>query len=211
MLMIKVHVQRGPLETIPKTIPVHEAELLRQLYGEAAVAPVGEPFQDGRVIDDVALEYERLGKAYGRDRDVNMPVVQAVYGRLAEGRFSRILAECGAIESDAAAGLPPMVAAAMASQKEAGAAPAPAAPAAVELPDIDPDGNGYIKVEELRGVLKAIGVEPPAGIKRDELMTFTADAVRAQLAARGEEVGPDLSLVELVDALREADELAPVG
>lgn len=210
MLMIKMHVQRSPLETIPKTVPLHEGELLRAVYGEVAAQPVGEAFDDGRKVDDVAAEYERLARIYKRDRNINMPVVQVVYGRLAEGRFQSVLAQSRAIDADPRASLPPLVAAALVP-KAPTAAEAAAPTAGIPLPDIDPDNNGYVKVDELQQVLGAFGVKPPEKAKRDELFALATDTARAWLAKRQIEVGADLSLVELLDAVREADELDPAA
>lgn len=42
---------------------------------------------------DVAAEYERLAQVYGRHPEVPVSVVEHVYGRFAEGRFSRLVSQ----------------------------------------------------------------------------------------------------------------------
>lgn len=51
---------------------------------------------------DSRAEYERLAECYGRHREVDMPVVEKVYGRMQEGRFAAVVGQAEFADMSAA-------------------------------------------------------------------------------------------------------------
>ena len=113
---VMAHVKRGLTDETAVVVWQHEIPILEEIHGEGNVSevtaeaakgldagykakkgdlmklPPSVSIGLGEVFDgEPAVEYERLVQLYGMHPKVEMPMVEKVYGRFKEGKFSAII------------------------------------------------------------------------------------------------------------------------
>lgn len=98
---VLVIVDRSMTDKTPKLVWEHEKRLLEEVHGCSVIDVdpstldampmdhygIGEDFKCSSIED----EYFRLGNVYGMHPQVQVSIVEHVYGRLEEGRFEKVL------------------------------------------------------------------------------------------------------------------------
>lgn len=189
-----MYAKRVPVQVVrdltdKPVLPVfeHEVQLLAVRYeGNVEVLEMTDELARvcGDVVElDVDEEWSRLEQVYGRDSDTGQMLVALVYGQFGAGKKALEKAGCKK----------PRVG--KADAKPAGTAP-------------DNDGNGYIKVDEIKDWLGRLAAEIPDGVTlRDDLLVLLDNTLIERLEEAGVEYdeGADTRglLAALVDAIPE--------
>lgn len=79
MKMVNVTIRRSPMMELPLTVGEHEVPVLQAVHGDSGVTVVGSA-PDAHT-PDAGMEYDRLRRQYGMDRDRNQTYAEIVYGR----------------------------------------------------------------------------------------------------------------------------------
>lgn len=184
-------VQRGPMEAPVVNVPPYELEILKAIYGEDAIQPHDEAWDDTPARDPES-EYERLANRYGVDLESKRPWVEIVYGRLTSGHLA------GAIR-----------AASHGSPSPEGADPRPGlriqpSPQSGIVEDPDFDGNKWITRGEIIKALTAMEIPHNPNARKPELVDLYRQACKDALDALEVNYEEEAGLKELLDLVRAA-------